>query len=127
MVRRPKVAWQASRGVLTMMAAAALAAACSSTTGECDCARETQPHGTGARCLWGGDCSAELTCKADFAGELRVCTKACLTNEDCEGLDCVGQIPDYNGSPLGSFCMRPCVSNHDCAAFGSIGDDKGQG
>jgi hypothetical protein len=76
----------------------------------------------GTRCTTAGTCDIGLECRGDFFYERRVCTKACTGAGDCPaGTVCVENIPDFNATLIGPFCLRPCVLQPECA--GVLGSD----
>ncbi len=69
----------------------------------------------GYRCDVAGECLPELECRSDFFKERPVCTMSCSSEKVCpDDIECVEEIPDFNGNVVGPYCLRPCEQQEDC-------------
>ncbi len=76
----------------------------------------------GTRCATAGTCDVGLECRVNFFFERSVCAKACTAASDCSGgTVCVDDIPAFDDSLVGPYCLRPCALQPDCAAV--LGSD----
>lgn len=92
-------------------------------TGDVDLASAAPRLGEiGTRCTTAGTCDVGLECRSNFFFERSVCTKACTVAADCSGgTVCVDDIPAYDATLVGPYCLRPCALQPECAAV--LGSD----